>query len=127
MVIVAGVCLMITFLTEFTTNIATVAAFMPVLAALAVNLEVDPRLIMVPAALSASCAFMLPIATPPNAIVFGSGRLRTQDMAKNGVFLNLIGVVLITAVTFTWALPRLGLDGDAAKPDWAVPVVEDAE
>lgn len=118
-VIVAGVCLTITFLTEFTTNVATVAAFMPVLAALSVNLGIDPRLIMIPAALSASCAFMLPIATPPNAIVFGSGRLRTQDMAKNGVMLNLIGVVLITAITFTWALPRLGMDGDSAKPDWA--------
>ena len=126
-VIVAGICLTITFLTEFTTNIATVAAFMPVLAALAVNLGIDPRLIMIPAALSASCAFMLPIATPPNAIVFGSGRVRTQDMARNGVLLNLIGVVLITAITFTWALPRLGVEGDGKSPEWAKPAVEQAE
>lgn len=123
-VIVAGVCLTLTFLTEFTTNVATISALLPVLAGLSLNLEIDPRLIMIPATLSTSCAFMLPIATPPNAIVFGSGRIRTQDMSRHGVVLNLIGVVLITVITFTWALPRLGLDSEGPKPDWAVPVVE---
>ncbi|MBD3672289.1 MAG: SLC13/DASS family transporter [Planctomycetaceae bacterium] len=123
-VIVAGVCLTLTFLTEFTTNVATISALLPVLAGLSLNLEIDPRLIMIPATLSTSCAFMLPIATPPNAIVFGSGRIRTQEMARHGFVLNLIGVVLITVITFTWALPRLGLDSQGPKPDWAVPVVE---
>jgi len=123
-VIVAGVCLVLTFLTEFTTNVATVSALLPVLAALSLSLEIDPRIIMIPATLSTSCAFMLPIATPPNAIVFGSGRIRTQDMAKHGVILNLIGVVLITVMTFTWALPRLGLDVNGSTPDWAVPLTE---
>lgn len=123
-VIVAGVCLTLTFLTEFTTNVATISALLPVLAGLSLNLEIDPRLIMIPATLSTSCAFMLPIATPPNAIVFGSGRIRTQEMARHGIVLNLIGVVLITIITFTWAMPRLGLDSQEPKPDWAVPVVE---
>jgi sodium-dependent dicarboxylate transporter 2/3/5 len=118
------VCLVLTFLTEFTTNVATVSALLPVLAALSLSLEIDPRIIMIPATLSTSCAFMLPIATPPNAIVFGSGRIRTQDMAKHGVILNLIGVVLITVMTFTWALPRLGLDVNGSTPDWAVPLTE---
>jgi sodium-dependent dicarboxylate transporter 2/3/5 len=95
-----------------------------VLAALSLSLEIDPRLIMIPATLSTSCAFMLPIATPPNAIIFGSGRIRTQDMARHGIVLNLIGVVLITVLTFTWALPRLGLDANGPKPDWAVPLSE---
>ncbi|MDB4637365.1 MAG: SLC13 family permease [Planctomycetaceae bacterium] len=123
-VIVAGVCFVLTFMTEFTTNVATVSALLPVLAALSLNLGIDPRLIMIPATLSTSCAFMLPIATPPNAIVFGSGRIRTQDMAKHGIVLNLIGVVLITVVTFTWALPRLGIDVNGPKPSWAVPLSE---
>ena len=126
-VIVAGVCLILTFMTEFTTNVATVSALLPVLAALSIRLGIDPRLIMIPATLSTSCAFMLPIATPPNAIVFGSGRIRTQDMAKHGVILNLIGVVLITVITFTWALPRLGLDANASNPEWAVPLIETQE
>ena len=117
-VIVAGVCLTMTFLTEFTTNVATVATMMPVLGALSVELGIDPRLIMIPAAASASCAFMLPIATPPNAIVFGSGKLKTSQMAKYGFVLNLVGVVLITATTFWWAIPQLDISTDDL-PEWA--------
>lgn len=117
-VIVAGVCLTMTFLTEFTTNVATVATMMPVLGAMSVDLGIDPRLIMIPAAVSASCAFMLPIATPPNAIVFGSGKLKISHMAWNGFVLNLIGVVLITATTFLWAIPQLEISTEGL-PDWA--------
>ena len=70
---------------------------------------IDPRLMMIPAAVSASCAFMLPIATPPNAIVFGSGEVQISQMMKTGLLLNLIGVVVITAVTFLVLVPRLGI------------------
>jgi solute carrier family 13 (sodium-dependent dicarboxylate transporter), member 2/3/5 len=96
--LVAAICLLMTFLTEFTTNVATVNAILPVLAGTAVGIGIDPRLIMIPAALSTSCAFMLPIATPPNAIVFGSGKIPMQAMIRYGFLLNLIGIVLVTTV-----------------------------
>ncbi|HSR69175.1 MAG TPA: SLC13 family permease [Acidobacteriota bacterium] len=92
------VCLTLTFLTEITSNTATSTIFMPILAGLAVTLGVHPLLLMVPGALSASCAFMLPVATPPNAIVFGSGHITTQQMARAGLALNLLGALLITAL-----------------------------
>jgi sodium-dependent dicarboxylate transporter 2/3/5 len=69
-----------------------------VLAATAVAIDVDPLLLMVPAAISASCAFMLPVATAPNAIMYGSGRVTIRDMARAGLVLNLVGAVVITAV-----------------------------
>jgi sodium-dependent dicarboxylate transporter 2/3/5 len=71
---------------------------MPILAAAAPAAGVDPLLLMVPAAMSASCAFMLPVATPPNAIVFGTGRIGIRRMATEGIWLNLVGAVVITAV-----------------------------
>lgn len=107
--IVACVCLMMTFLTEFTSNVATVSTLMPTLAALCIALDVDPRLLMVPAALATSCAFMLPIATPPNAIVFGSGRISVKEMVRYGVILNLIGVPVLTAATWLVIKPVLGI------------------
>lgn len=95
-VIVGLVCLVINFLTELTSNTATAQMFLPVLAAWAIGHEVEPLYVMIPATLSASMAFMLPVATPPNAIVFSSGRLSIRDMARTGLLLNLISVVLIT-------------------------------
>lgn len=115
--LVAGVCLLMTFLTELTSNVATVSTLMPILAGTALRIGVDPRLIMVPAVISASCAFMLPIATPPNAIVFGSGRVRMGQMACYGIVLNLIGVVLVTAATFLLLAPQLGFELQGL-PDW---------
>lgn len=91
-------CLAVTFLTEVTSNTATSSLLMPLLAATATVADVDPMLLMVPAVLSASCAFMLPVATAPNAIIFGSGKIRIKDMARAGFFLNLIGAVVITIV-----------------------------
>jgi sodium-dependent dicarboxylate transporter 2/3/5 len=91
-------CLTVTFLTEVTSNTATASLLMPLLAATAVSAEMNPMLLMVPAVLSASCAFMLPVATAPNAIVFGSGKVRIRDMARAGFVLNLIGAVVITTV-----------------------------
>ncbi|MEK9656654.1 MAG: SLC13 family permease [Halieaceae bacterium] len=87
--------LVVTFLTEATSNTATTALLMPVLAAVAIAVEIDPLLLMVPAAMSASCAFMLPVATAPNAVVFGTGELPIQRMVREGLFLNLIGAVII--------------------------------
>lgn len=96
--LIMGVCLMLTFLTEFTTNVATVNTLLPTLAAMSVQLEIDPRLLLIPATVSASCAFMLPIATPPNAIVFGSGRIPMQAMIRYGLVLNLLGAMFVTAI-----------------------------
>lgn len=92
------VCLFVTFLTEITSNTATSSLLMPLLAATAVASEIDPMLLMVPAAMSASCAFMLPVATAPNAIMYGSGKVSIRDMVKAGFVLNLIGAVIITVV-----------------------------
>jgi len=93
---IATVCLLVTFLTEITSNTATTTLLMPILAATAIATETDPRLLMIPAALSASCAFMLPVATAPNAIVFGTNKITATEMARTGFGLNLIGIVIIT-------------------------------
>ena len=90
--------LAVTFLTEATSNTATTALLMPVLAAVALAVEIDPLWLMVPAAMSASCAFMLPVATAPNAVVFGSGELPIRRMVREGFALNLIGSLLIATV-----------------------------
>jgi len=92
----AVLCLCVTFMTEVTSNTASTTLLMPILAAAAVAAAIDPRLLMIPAALSASCAFMLPVATAPNAIVFGTGRVTTRQMARTGFWLNLTGVVVIS-------------------------------
>lgn len=92
------VCLMVTFLTEITSNTAITSLLMPIMAVAAAAMRIDPVLLMVPAAMSASCAFMLPVATPPNAIVFGIGRVTVKQMVRHGFVLNLIGVVVISLV-----------------------------
>jgi len=89
------ICLSVTFLTEVTSNTATTTLLMPILAAAATNTGIDHALIMVPAAMSASFAFMLPVATGPNAVVFGSGQLTIRQMAREGIVLNLIGAAVI--------------------------------
>jgi len=92
------VCLSVTFLTEVTSNTATTTLLMPILAAAGLAAGIDPAFLMIPAALSASCAFMLPVATAPNAIVFGTGRVAVHRMAREGLALNLAGAVLLTTV-----------------------------
>lgn len=100
-VLVFGICLAVTFLTEVTSNTATTALLMPVLAAVAVGTGLPPALLMAPAAISASFAFMLPVATGPNAIVYGAGHLSTRKMAQEGFVLNLMGALVIgTAMLF---------------------------
>jgi sodium-dependent dicarboxylate transporter 2/3/5 len=99
--LVLAICLVVTFMTELTSNTATSSIFMPILAGTAATLGVAPEFLMIPATLSASCAFMLPVATPPNAIIFGSDFVTIRDMAKAGLWLNLIGAVLVTVMMFT--------------------------
>lgn len=96
--IVVGAVVLVIFLTELTSNLATTATILPVLAALALELGVSPVMLTVPVALAASCAFMLPVATPPNAIVYGSGLFTIPQMAKAGLVMNLIGIVLLSLV-----------------------------
>ncbi|WP_157117867.1 SLC13 family permease [Oceanicoccus sagamiensis] len=93
-------CLCVTFLTETTSNTASTVLLMPVLAAAALAADIDPRLLMVPAAISASCAFMLPVATAPNSIVYGSGFVTTQRMAREGFALNLMGAGVVAMVCY---------------------------
>jgi solute carrier family 13 (sodium-dependent dicarboxylate transporter), member 2/3/5 len=85
-------------MTELTSNTAAVAAFLPVLGALALVLGIDPLMLTVPAALAASCAFMLPVATPPNAIVYGSGYVTIPAMVRAGLLLNVLFAVVIPFV-----------------------------
>jgi sodium-dependent dicarboxylate transporter 2/3/5 len=102
-VIVILAATLIIFLTELTSNIATTATFLPVVGAIAIEAGYDPIILAVPVTLAASCAFMLPVATPPNAIVFGSGMLTIPRMARAGLALNLIGIVLVSAVAYKLA------------------------
>ena len=98
--LMALVCLAVTFMTETTSNTATTALLMPVLAAAALAAGIAPELIMVPAAMSASCAFMLPVATGPNTVVFSSGLISTARMAREGFLINLLGVAVISSVCY---------------------------
>ncbi|MFK7912790.1 MAG: DASS family sodium-coupled anion symporter [Pseudomonadales bacterium] len=96
--LIASICLTVTFLTEATSNTATTTLLMPILAAAALAAAIDPRLFMVPAAMSASCAFMLPVATAPNVIVFSSGHVPINTMVREGLALNLVGVLVIASL-----------------------------
>ena len=100
LVMITTIALIVTFLTETTSNTATTILLMPILASAALGAGIDPALLMVPAAMSASCAFMLPVATAPNAIVFGSGHVTVANMVREGLALNFIGVVVITLVCY---------------------------
>ena len=100
LLIIFAISITMTFLTELTSNTATTEMMLPVLAGLSVSTQINPLLLMLPATLSASMAFMLPVATPPNAIVFGTGRLRIIDMARTGFILNIIGAIVISLATY---------------------------
>jgi len=105
--LIAAVTLIVLFLTEITSNTATAATFIPILGGVAVGIGIDPMALLIPAALAATCAFMLPVGTPPNAIVFGTGAVKIVEMARGGLVLNIVGVVLITIFTVLigpWAL-----------------------
>lgn len=96
----AGVATLVTFATEVTSNTALAATMMPLIAAAAESLKIAPEGLLVTTAIAASCAFMMPVATPPNAIVFGTGRLKIGDMVKAGFFLNVLGVIVVVGVCY---------------------------
>jgi len=116
--IVVVICLVITFLTELTSNTATAQMLLPIIASLAVAIKLNPLFLMVPATLSCSFAFMLPVATPPNAIVFGSERLKIIDMVKTGIWMNFAGVIFTTAAIFILGKIVFGIDL-SSLPAWA--------
>jgi sodium-dependent dicarboxylate transporter 2/3/5 len=117
-ILVITVTGVIVFLTELTSNIATTAAFLPILGPLAVALGENPLLLVIPAALGASCAFMIPVATPPNAIVYGSGYITVPQMVRAGIGLNLLLIALISALAYTVILWIFGIDLGVV-PAWA--------
>lgn len=125
-VMILLICLALTFLTELTSNLATTEMILPILASVAVVTETHPLILMIPATLSASCAFMMPVATPPNAIVFGSERLTVPEMARIGLVLNLIGALVITTVVFTLGTIVFDID-PSVVPDWARSIASGVE
>ncbi|XP_062887079.1 Na(+)/citrate cotransporter-like isoform X4 [Mobula hypostoma] len=114
--IVTVLCLLIATFTECTSNVATATLFLPILASMASQIRMNPLYVMIPATLSTSFAFMLPVATPPNAIVFSYGHLRVSDMVKAGLALNLIGVVSVIVAVNTWGRAMFDL---STFPAWA--------
>jgi sodium-dependent dicarboxylate transporter 2/3/5 len=109
-VFVLIVAAMVNFLTEVTSNLATTAMLLPILSPVALSFDMHPFLIMIAVTLSASCAFMLPVATPPNAIVFGSGYLKVSDMAKKGFLMNVLSIIVITLLVYFFMPVVFGLD-----------------
>ena len=117
-VIIAVVALFISFLTELTSNTATTAVLLPVLAATAASARLNPMMVMMPATIAASAAFMMPAATPPNAVVFSSRRISVPQMFRTGFLLNLWTVLLIVLVFQLWVRPLWGIESEL--PEWAV-------
>lgn len=106
------------FLTELTSNTATTEMILPILAGLAMSIKINPLIVMIPATMAASLAFMLPVATPPNAIVFGTNKIRIKDMMRTGFVLNLIGVIIIASAMYFWGQYVFGIDM-TVFPEWA--------
>ncbi|MDH3342366.1 MAG: SLC13 family permease [Gammaproteobacteria bacterium] len=116
--LIAAVSAMVVFLTEVTSNTATAEMLLPLVASIARAIEVNPLLLMLPVTLSASMAFMMPVATPPNAIVFASGHLQIRDMVITGFFINIIAIAMITLCTYFWGTQVFSIDA-AIMPTWA--------
>ncbi|XP_028662472.1 Na(+)/citrate cotransporter [Erpetoichthys calabaricus] len=108
-------CLLIATFTECTSNVATATLFLPILASMSKSIGINPLYVMVPCTLSTSFAFMLPVATPPNAIVFSYGYLQVADMAKTGIVMNIIGIACVTLAINSWGRPMFDLD---SVPSW---------
>jgi sodium-dependent dicarboxylate transporter 2/3/5 len=117
------IALAVTHLTEITSNTATTTVLVPIAAAASIPLNVHPLVVMLPVTLAASCAFMLPVATPPNAIVFGSGKIRIGQMLRPGIVLNLITAVLI-AIVIQLVATRIFHIEPRELPEWAQVDVE---
>jgi sodium-dependent dicarboxylate transporter 2/3/5 len=116
--IILIVCAMATFTTEFASNTAMASTLLPILAGLSIALGINPIILMIPATISCSTAFMLPIATPPNAIVFGSGYLQVRDMVKVGFVMNILGLILIFIFVQLLLEPVFNIDWNIL-PHWA--------
>ena len=112
------ICFGVTFLTELTSNTATTEMILPILASVAIAMKTNPLLLMIPATISASCAFMMPVATPPNAIIFGSGRIKISEMVRVGIFINIIGVIIIPVLFFLIGTVVFSID-PGVFPEWA--------
>ncbi len=106
MVLVIVIVASVNFITEVTSNLATTAMLLPILAPIAIGLDINPYILMVATTVAASCAFMLPVATPPNAVVFGSGYLKISDMAKSGIWMNIVSIVFLSLMVY-YALPLI--------------------
>ncbi len=109
---------MMSLLTELTSNVATTEMILPILAGLATAIKINPLLLMIPATLAASLAFMLPVATPPNAIIFGTNRIKIKDMVKTGILLNITGIIIATLVMYFWGTVVFEIDV-TVFPEWA--------
>ena len=109
-IIVIVITIFVLFLTEITSNTATATMILPILATLSVAVQVHPLLLMVPAAMAANCAYMLPVGTPPNAIVFGTGRISIKKMATVGFWVNILSVIIIVLIVYFLVPPVLGID-----------------
>jgi sodium-dependent dicarboxylate transporter 2/3/5 len=116
--VVLIVVILIIFLTELTSNTATTATFLPIVAAVAVGMGENPFLLVFPTVLAASCAFMMPVATPPNAVVFASGHITIPQMVRGGFLVNLIGIVVATVMAYTLVLLVFGIE-PGVLPEWA--------
>jgi len=117
-VITLSVVTMMSFLTELTSNVASTEMILPILAGLSTTIKMNPLLLMIPATIAASLAFMLPVATPPNAIIFGTNRLQVKDMVKTGFILNMCGVIIATLIMYFWG--TIVFDIQVTEfPDWA--------
>lgn len=116
--LVATLAGMMSLLTEFTSNTATTEMMLPIIGGLANEIQVNPLLIMIPVTLAASMAFMLPIATPPNAIVFGTKKLKMLEMMKTGFLINIVAIIVITVITITWGTIVFDID-TSVFPEWA--------
>ncbi|MDB4835374.1 SLC13 family permease, partial [Cyclobacteriaceae bacterium] len=108
-----------TFLTEFTSNTATTEMLLPIIIDLSGSIHINPLFLMIPLTLAASFAFMFPVATPPNAVVFGSGKLKITDMAKAGIIVNSIGIIFVVVFSYFWGGIIFDID-PTIYPDWAL-------
>ena len=125
-VLVGSLVTGMSFLTEFTSNTATTEMILPIISGLANEIQVNPLLLMIPVTLAASMAFMLPIATPPNAIVFATGKLTMLHMIKTGFFINIFAIIVITIFTMAWGTIIFDIDPNVF-PDWAIQTVSEVK
>ncbi len=117
-VIIFIVALFMSFLTELTSNTASTQMILPILASLSISLKMNPLLLMITGTLAASLAFMLPVATPPNAIIFGTNKIRISEMIRTGFLLNMVGVLIVSLAMYFWGQSVFGID-IGIFPDWA--------